>query len=179
MAVQFLAAEFAKAGLEPVGGDSYLQPVQLVEYRVDASQTGLALEHGETRRDLKYGVDFFGGSAFEATVQGPVAFVGYGITAPEFGYDDYASLDARGKIVLIFDHEPQENDARSIFNGKGSTRYSSALVKVLNAKKHGAIGVLFAAEPNRKHPSPQERRARRWRRAFKHSALSPGRSNIA
>ena len=160
VAIQFLAAEFSKAGLEPVAGDSYLQPVPLIEYRVDASQTGLALEHASKRRDLKYGVDFFGGSAFEAAVQGPVAFAGYGITAPEFGYDDYASLDARGKIVLIFDHEPQENDARSIFNGKGNTRYSSALVKVLNAKKHGAIGVLFVAEPNRKHPSPQERTAR-------------------
>jgi hypothetical protein len=160
VAIQFLAAEFSKAGLEPVAGDSYLQPVPLIECRVDTSQTGLALEHGAARRDLKYGVDFFGGSAFEATVQGPVAFAGYGITAPEFGYDDYASLDARGKIVLIFDHEPQENDARSIFNGKGNTRYSSALVKVLNAKKHGAIGVLFVAEPNRKHPSPQERTAR-------------------
>ena len=160
VAIQFLAAEFSKAGLEPVAGDSYLQPVPLIEYRVDTSQTALALEHGATRRDLKYGVDFFGGSAFEATVQGPVAFAGFGITAPEFGYDDYASLDARGKIVLIFDHEPQENDPRSIFNGKGSTRYSSALVKVLNAKKHGAIGVLFASEPNRKHPSPQERTAR-------------------
>jgi hypothetical protein len=160
VAIQFLAAEFSKAGLEPVAGDSYLQPVPLIEYRVDTSQTALALEHGAARRDLKYGVDFFGGSAFEATVQGPVAFAGFGITAPEFGYDDYASLDARGKIVLIFDHEPQENDPRSIFNGKGSTRYSSALVKVLNAKKHGAIGALFAAEPNRKHPSPQERTAR-------------------
>jgi Peptidase family M28/PA domain len=160
VAIQFLAAEFDKAGLEPVAGDSYLQPVPLIEYRVDTSETGLALEHGATRRDLKYGVDFFGGSDFEATVQGPVAFAGYGITAPEFGYDDYASLDARGKIVLIFDHEPQENDAHSIFNGKGNTRYSSALVKVLNAKKHGAIGVLFAAEPNRKHPSTQDRIAR-------------------
>lgn len=160
VAIQFLAAEFDKAGLKPVAGDSYLQAVPLIEYRVDTSETALALEQGATHRVLQYGVDFFGGSPFEAQVQGPVAFAGYGITAPEFGYDDYASLDARGKIVLILDHEPQENDARSIFNGKGNTRYSSALVKVLNAKKHGAIGVLFAAEPNRKHPSTQERTAR-------------------
>ena len=88
VAIQFLAAEFSKAGLAPLTGDSFLQPVPLIEYRVDTSQTGLALEHASTRRDLKYGVDFFGGSAFEAAVQGPVAFAGYGITAPEFGYDD-------------------------------------------------------------------------------------------
>ncbi len=156
-AIEFLAAEFAKAGVRPVAGDSYLQPVPLIEYRIDTGGSSLTVEHGAKRRTLEYGVDFFGGSGFEAAADGPVAFAGYGITAPEFGYDDYGSLDARGKIVLIFDHEPQENDSNSIFNGKGNTRHASALVKVLNAKKHGAIGVLFAAEPNRKHPSNQDR----------------------
>src|SRR5262249_51555325 len=82
------------------------------------------------------------------------------ITAPELGYDDYASVDAHGKIVLLFDHEPQENDAASIFNGTGNTRYATSRVKVLNAQAHGAVGVLIAAEPNRKHPSNQERIAR-------------------
>jgi hypothetical protein len=159
-AIQFLAAEFAKAGVKPVVGDSYLQPVPLIEYRIDASESSLAIERGAERRALRYNTDFFGGSPFETTVRGPVAFAGYGITAPEFGYDDYAALDARGKIVLIFDHEPQENDPNSIFNGTGNTRYASAHVKILNAQKHGAIGVLFAAEPNRKHPSAQERSAR-------------------
>ena len=160
VAIQFLAAEFAKAGLQPVAGDSYLQPVPLIEYRVDPNESSLAIECRGERRSLKYNVDFFGGSAFEATVQAPVVFAGYGITAPEFAYDDYASLDARGKIVLIFDHEPQENNPHSIFNGRGNTRHASSQVKVLNAQRHGAIGVLFAAEPNRKHPSGQERTAR-------------------
>src|SRR5690242_15816089 len=159
-AIQFLAAEFAKAGLKPMVGNSYLQAVPLIEYRIDTGESSLAIERGAELRTLKYSVDFFGGSPFEAAVHGPVAFAGYGITAPEFGYDDYASLDAQGKIVLIFDHEPQEDDPHSIFNGTGSTRYSSAHLKMLNAQKHGAIGVLFAPEPNRTHPSPQERTAR-------------------
>ena len=159
-AIQFLAAEYAKAGLKPAAGDSYLQAVPLIEYRIDTAETSLAIEHGPEHRGLKYNADFFGGSGFEASVHGPVAFAGYGITAPEFGYDDYASLDARGKIVLIFDHEPQEDDPHSIFNGTGATRHSSAHVKIINAQKHGAVGVLFAAEPNRTHPSPQQRTAR-------------------
>ncbi|HKW98775.1 MAG TPA: M28 family peptidase [Bryobacteraceae bacterium] len=160
VAIQFLAAEFAKAGLKPLVGDSYLQPVPLVEYRVDPNESGLTIERGSSRHVEKHGVDFFGGSPFEASAAGPVAFAGYGITAPEFGYDDYANLDARGKIVLVFEHEPQENDPNSIFNGLGNTRYANDLVKMSIAKKHGAIGILFVAEPNRKHPSGQERVAR-------------------
>ena len=159
-AVQFLAAEFEKAGVRPVAGASYLQPVPLIEYRTDRNLTSLAIDrHGE-RRTLAYNTDFSGGAPFEADVTGPVVFAGYGITAPEFGYDDYRSLDARGKIVLIFDHEPQENDPRSIFNGLGNTRHASAHLKLLNAQKHGAVGVLIAAEPNRTHPSNQQRSAR-------------------
>lgn len=160
VAIEFLAAEFAKAGIKPVAGTSYLQPVPLIEYRVDTNESGITVEGGGQRRVLKYNVDFFGGSAFESKVEGPLVFAGYGITAPEFGYDDYASIDVRGKIVVIFDHEPQENDPNSVFNGTGNTRHSSSGVKLLNAKKHGAIGVLFAAEPNRRHPSNQERTAR-------------------
>ena len=160
VAIQFLAAEFTKAGLKPVYGDSYLQPVPLIEYRVDPELTSFTVELGGKRRTLKYNSDFFGGSSFESSAAAPVIFAGYGITAPEFGFDDYSAIDARGKIVLLFDHEPQENDPLSIFNGTGNTRHANSLLKILNAQKHGAVGVLFVAEPNRRHPSNQERTAR-------------------
>ena len=64
-----------------------------------------------------------------------MVFAGFGITAPRFNYDDYAGLDARGKIVLVFDHEPQENDPDSIFNGIGNTTASNIRLKVLNAQE--------------------------------------------
>ena len=96
-------------------------------------------------------------------------FAGFGITAPELHYDDYKGVNAAGKIVLLFDHEPQENDPHSIFNGTGNTRYATTRVKVQNAQAHGAIGVLLVAEPNRKHPSNQERMARD--RRFGHPRL--------
>ena len=90
----------------------------------------------------------------------PVVFAGYGITAPELDYDDYKGIDAKGKIVLVFDHEPQEDDPRSIFNGTGNTRYATTRVKVLNAQAHGALALATVAEPNRKHLTNAERAAR-------------------
>jgi hypothetical protein len=104
--------------------------------------------------------DAYGTFPHDVDVRAPVIFAGFGITAPELKYDDYQGIDARGKIVLIFDHEPQERDASSIFNGTGNTRYATTRVKALNAQAHGAVGVLILAEPNRKHPSNQERIAR-------------------
>ena len=94
------------------------------------------------------------------TISGPIVFAGFGITAPELGYDDYAGIDAKGKIVLIFDHEPQESDAKSIFSGKGNTRYAGSFVKVRTAQEHGAVAVLLMPEPNRQHPSNEDRRNR-------------------
>jgi len=160
VAIQFIAAEFAKAGLKPLVGDSYLQPVELIEYRADPRAMGVSLKRGGKEERFGYVKDFIGGFPQEMTVAAPVVFAGYGVTAPEFGYDDYKGVDARGKIMLVFDHEPQENDPKSVFNGLGNTRHANSRLKVINAQMHGAVGVLVASEPNRKHPSNQERLAR-------------------
>src|SRR6185295_3576727 len=158
-AVEWIASEFAKAGLEPALGGSYLQPVPLVEYRADRAQNFISLSRGGTETQWKF-PEVLGGYRQDVDLSAQVIFAGFGISAPELGYDDYAGLDAQGKIVLVFDHEPQEADANSIFNGTGNTRYATTRVKVLNAQAHGAVGVLIVAEPNRKHPSNQERIAR-------------------
>ncbi len=160
VAIQFIAAEFAKAGLKPTAGDSYLQEVELVEYRPDPSAMRITLKRGGREEQFGYVKDFIGSFPHETTVGAPVVFAGYGITAPEFNYDDYHGIDAKGKIVLVFDHEPQENDPKSIFNGLGNTRHANSRLKVINAQRHGAVGVLLVSEPNRKHPSNQERLAR-------------------
>src|SRR5258707_2800014 len=57
----------------------------------------------------------------------------------------------------VSEHEPQENDPHSPFNGTGNTRYATNRVKALNAQAHGAVAVIVMAEPNRKHPSNLER----------------------
>ncbi len=159
-AIQWIAAEFAKAGLKPAAGNnSYLQPVDLIEYRADRARSSMTFTRGGQETTWKF-PDAYGAFPSDVDLSGDVVFAGYGITAPELGYDDYRDLDVKGKLVLIFDHEPQETDAASRFNGTGNTRYATSRVKVLNAQAHGAIGVLIVGEPNRKHPSNQERVAR-------------------
>lgn len=159
-AIHFVADSFKQAGLQPIA-PNYLQPLDIVEYHPDLDKTSLAITSNSETHTYKFFKDFTGTFPDAQNVRGELAFAGYGITAPEFGkYDDYAGLDVRGKIVVIFDHEPQEDDPKSIFNGVGNTRYANVRLKVINAQKHGAIAVLIANEPNRKHPSNIERLAR-------------------
>jgi Peptidase family M28/PA domain len=158
-AIEWIKSEFEKAGLAPAANGSYLQPVPLWEFRIDREQSFLRIDvHGE-EQTFKY-PEAYGQFRQDVNITGPLVFAGYGITAPELNYDDYKNIDVQGKLVLIFDHEPQETDAKSIFNGRGNTRYATARVKVLNAQAHGATGVLIVAEPNRKHVSNQERIAK-------------------
>ena len=147
VAIQWIASEFAKAGLKPLVGDSYLQTVPLIEYTADRALTRLVLQHGG-KSEAYHAPDATANFPNEITVNASVVFAGYGISAPELGYDDYAGLDVTGKVVLIFGHEPQENDAQSIFNGTGNTRYANATYKALNAQRHGAIGILSMIDPN-------------------------------
>ena len=122
-AAQWVAAEFRKAGLKPAAMDasgkpSFLQTFQLVEYRPDRGESSVTLTRaGKTT--VWHAPQASGAYKHAADLTAPVVFAGFGITAPELGYDDYKSLDAKGRIVLLFDHEPQENDPRSIFNGHG------------------------------------------------------------
>ncbi len=124
VAIQWIASEFAKAGLKPAAGDSYLQPVPLIEFTPDSNLTTLIVTHNGKSETFR-GSDASSTFANEISGSGPVVFAGFGITAPELNYDDYAGIDAKGKIVLIFNHEPQEADNNSVFNGKGNTRYTN------------------------------------------------------
>ncbi len=164
VAVQWIASEFAKAGLEPLvvdasGHKSFLQPVVLIEYLPDRKAAFVALNRGGSEKKWQ-SPDVLGAYHDNVDLSAPLVFAGYGITAPELHYDDYQGIDAKGKIVLVFDHEPQENDPHSIFNGTANTRYATTRVKALNAQARGAVAILIVAEPNRKHPSNQERMAR-------------------
>jgi len=171
VAIEWVAAEFAKAGLKPVAGTSFKQPVPLIEYRVDSQSSGLTIRQGEKEQVIRApGIIATFPRDFQA--RAAVVFAGFGITAPELGYDDYAGIEVRGKIVLVFDDEPQEYDAASIFNGREMTLHATGWVKAANALQHGAVAVLLAPEPNRKHPSFRELSRRR----SGNRPASPGRS---
>lgn len=159
-AAEWVASEFAKAGLTPAAGPaanpSYLQPVPLIEYRADRQASFLSLKRADTLEQWRF-PEVMGSFHDDTEITAPLVFAGYGITAPGLGYDDYRGVDANGKIVVVFEHEPQENDPHSRFNGTGNTRYATNRVKTLIAEAHGARGIIVVAEPNRKHPSNLDR----------------------
>ncbi len=151
VAIQWIASEFAKAGLKPAAGDSYLQPVPLIEFTPDRELTSLTVTHDGKVKAFR-APDLTSTFAHEISGSGATVFAGFGITAPELNYDDYAGIDAKGKVVLIFNHEPQEADANSAFNGKGNTRYNNNAYKLMNAQKHGAIALISMPDPNHQGP---------------------------
>jgi hypothetical protein len=154
VAIHWIASEFAKAGLR-VAAPGYLQPVPLIEYRTDREKSYVILQGKKLQAPQAT-------AAFPSpkSIKADVVFAGFGISAPELQYDDYAGLDVRGKAVLIFDHEPQEDNPKSVFSGKGNTRYAGTYVKIRTAQQKGAVAVILIPEPNRKHPSNEERRGR-------------------
>src|SRR5579883_880274 len=152
-AVQWIASEFAKAGLKPAAGDSFLPPVPLIEYTPDRQLTSLTLARDGKPAESFQAPDATSNFPNETSLSGEVVFAGFGITAPELNYDDYAGIDARGKIVLIFNHEPQETNPASVFNGIGNTRYANNNYKLFNAERHGAAAVLTMADPDHQGPA--------------------------
>ena len=147
-AAAYIAAQFADAGLQPVGDDnSYFQNFQLTYSDLgEANFIELSSNNNGANitRFFQMNDDFFI-FPFSASqkVVAPLAFAGYGITAPELGYDDYKNIDVRGKIVLVMRHEPQERDSTSVFDGRAFTKYAGFEEKAKTAQKHGAVGMLL------------------------------------
>jgi len=154
-AAWFVATELRKAGLQPGNGDAYLQPFDLVPLRIDRERSSVVVRHGETEQRFAPVAVFFPDPTREIDLTLDVVFAGYGITAPEFDYDDYAGMDVRGKAVLVFDHEPQEGDPASPFHGTGLTLHANLWTKTWNAQQHGATALLVVTEPVHAHRSAQ------------------------
>jgi len=145
-AASYIARQFRHDGLLPVNG-SYFQPVALNIIDLGKVNT-FRVRLGSVDRTFEIKSEFM---PFEMTadrqVGAPVVFAGYGITAPEYRYDDYGGIDARGKIVLVFRHEPGEDDPTSVFLGKTPTEYSRLSTKVRIAIDHGAVGMIVVTDP--------------------------------
>jgi aminopeptidase YwaD len=143
-AADFIAGQFRKFGLKPVNGSSYFQDFPVTVSGKLGSANTLRWTGPAGGQALKLTDDYmpFPFSA-SAKVAGGVVFAGYGITAPEYHYDDYASLDVKGKWVLILRHEPQESDEHSVFAGRELTQHATFINKAVNAKMHGAAGVIL------------------------------------
>ena len=145
-AADYIAAQFRLWGLRPMGdNNTYFQNFEIITGATIGSHNELQL----AGNNLKINEDFVP-VTFSDTAQfeGPIVFAGYGITAPELHYDDYQGIDANGKVVVVLRHEPQEDDPKSVFDGKNFTRHSSFINKAINAKQHGAHGIVFLTDLN-------------------------------
>jgi hypothetical protein len=168
VATKYITSVLEGAELQPAGEfGTYFQPVRLktvslgdnIHLRIDEQKDGVVLSR---KAELEW--DFLPVIiSAEKEAAAPLVFAGYGITAPEQKYDDYNSLDARGKIVLVMRHEPGENDPESTFEGRKLSKHGTLLSKILNAQKHGAVGILFVTDPlNHKDLTPSATGGTEW-----------------
>jgi Peptidase family M28/PA domain len=146
-AADFIASRFERLGLKPAGpGNTYFQPYNLITATLGETNTlDVTVGDASTRR-LRQGQEFYP-HRYSASghAAGPVAFVGFGVSAPPLSYDDYSS-DVKGKIVLALDHEPGERDPNSPFDGVVASEWSTPWRKALAAQEKGALAVLFVSD---------------------------------
>ena len=144
-AAKYIADHFRKFKLKPAGDNGkYLQGFSLVVGAKLGDKNVAAFEQGTASAPLKVRQDFVPLSfSANATLEASLVFAGYGITAPEYHYDDYQGLDAKGRAVIVLRHEPQENDEHSVFAGKQFTSHSDIVNKAINAKNHGAKAMIL------------------------------------
>ena len=146
--VAYIIKRFAEAGLQPGNKGSWTQDVPTVEI-TGSNYTPLTVKVGGQTLSFAYGDDYVAGS-YRATAQtrladAPLVFVGYGINAPELGWNDYAGLDMKGKIavILVNDADYDAKDETGPFKGKRMTYYGRWTYKFEEAARQGAAGALI------------------------------------
>lgn len=173
LAADYIAEQFAAAGLKTDLYDG--RPFQTFTISVGAQlgETNHVTLVGPTVDDrpadqtkLKVGEDFnplsLGGSAaFDL----PLVFVGYGITAPDENYDDYAGIDVDGKAVVVLRHEPQQDNPHGAFEGTKHSEHAAFARKVANAYEHGAAAVIFVSSDAGARKEIN-RRVKRWQESL-------------
>jgi Zn-dependent M28 family amino/carboxypeptidase len=149
LATEYIAAEFQKSGLKPIGErGTYFQPVPLVRV-VTSPKATLRAVKGETTIDIPCEEGFSGTSQTQKELEefdAEAVFVGHGITAPEFGWDDYRDTDVKGKVVVLFTNEPPSDDPK-FFGGKAQTYYGRPTFKFEEAARRGARACFIIHTP--------------------------------
>ncbi len=147
LAAEYIATQFALAGARPAGENgTYFQKVPLMAVHTEVDKTSFTVVPATGAPiHLKYGDDYLtkdqtGAPAVD--IDAPIVFVGYGIDAPEYHWDDYAGVDVKGKILLVIVNQPPSNDDH-FFNGKSLTYYGRWTYKYEEAARRGALGVLI------------------------------------
>jgi Zn-dependent M28 family amino/carboxypeptidase len=145
--VSYLVEQFRKLGLKPGNGESFLQPVPMVEILAGADASLSVTGHNASRK-LAYGKDMVIWTKRvlpqTALTRSELVFVGYGIVAPEYSWNDYAGIDVHGKTVVVLVNDPgyAAKDPK-VFKGGTMTYYGRWAYKVEEAARQGAAGVLL------------------------------------
>ena len=146
LATEYIASQFAAVGAKPAGDKgTYFQNFTLVGTEPQANtQLSAAGANGKTTT-FRWLDDFVGVTLqqkTEAAFDADAVFVGHGITAPEFQWDDYKNVNVRGKVVVLFTGEPPSNDSK-FFAGPALTYYGRWTYKYEEAARRGAIGAII------------------------------------
>jgi Zn-dependent M28 family amino/carboxypeptidase len=143
----YLEDEFRKLGLKPGNGTSFRQEVPMVEITT-GSDAALRITTGGTATDLAYRDDMViftkRVKPSESLENSPLVFVGHGVVAPEYGWDDYAGVDMKGKTAVILINDPGfATKDESLFRGRAMTYYGRWTYKFEEAARRGAAGALI------------------------------------
>lgn len=146
-ASQWIADEMARVGLEPMTAAGFFQPVPLVEATLDPRRSELVVQGPAGAIDLTYPTQaVYWTKRLEPELafdNSEVVFVGYGAVAPEYGWDDYAGIDVRGKTVVMLVNDPgYATENPDLFNGRSMTYYGRWTYKFEEAGRQGAAAAL-------------------------------------
>jgi len=148
-AAEYVAEQFHGIGLNTqlYNGEPFDHFSKMSRLVLGATNEASFVSPKGARTELEFGQDFTPLS-FSASkpFDLPLVFVGYGITAPELGYDDYAGIDVKGKAVVVLRHEPEQGDPNSMFNGKENSEHAFFASKVANAVEHGAAALVLCTD---------------------------------
>jgi len=146
IAAEYIATQYALYGLKPAGDNgTYMQKVPMVGITPSPETTFSLLPASGSARELKPLTDYV---AYDETQQGDsavnadIVFVGYGVEAPEYKWDDYKGLDVKGKVLLMLVNEPPSDDP-NFFKGKALTYYGRWVYKYEEAARKGAVGAIL------------------------------------
>jgi len=151
LTVDYLVREFSELGLKPGYGDSYLQPVPMIEL-TNAERSDISIDLGDETMALAYPEQMVInsrrlGTDPHAIEDSEIVFVGYGIVAPEYDWNDYEGLDVKGKTVVILVNDPGfATGDESLFNGRAMTYYGRWTYKYEEAARQGAAAALVVHE---------------------------------
>jgi Zn-dependent M28 family amino/carboxypeptidase len=148
--LDYLQQEFKAAGAKPGNGDRFLQPVPLVQWTLDPEPT-LVVRGAQLEASLEFREDMVARTLRQeadiAVVDSPVVFAGYGVVAPEHGWNDYEGLDSGGKTVILLVNDPGfESGNPALFNGRAMTYYGRWTYKYEEAARQGADAILIVHE---------------------------------